>query len=460
MIAAVRRRRRSPSSRLGRNEDPAFTIRTMVVAAGWPGATLDETLLQVTERLERKLQETRRPRRPAQLHRRRRDDDLRRPATAPPRPPRCRTSGTRCARTSATSATPCPRGVRRAVLQRRLRRHLRHHLRLHRRRLHPARAARLRRGRRARGCCSVPDVSKIELLGAQDEQIFVEFSTEQLAGLGLDYGALVAALQAQNVVRPAGVDPDRRRAHRRCGSRGAFDSEQDILDVNFVAGGRMIRLGDIADGAARLRRSAAADVPRQRQAGDRPRRSRCATAATSWRSARTSTRAMAAITADLPLGIEPILVADQPVDRRQPPSASSSTRCGRRSRSSSSCSFVSLGVRPGAVVALAIPLTLAIVFAIMQVVGIDLQRISLGALIIALALLVDDAMTTVDAMMPPARRPATPMEKAATLRLHDPRRADADRHAGHHRRLRADRLRRAARPASTPSRSSPWSASR
>ena len=60
-------------------------------------------------------------------------------------------------------------------------------------------------------------------------------------------------------------------------------------------------------------------------------------------------------------------------------------------------SFLALGVRPGLVVALSIPLTLAIVFAMMQLTGIDMQRISLGALIIALALMVDDAMTTTDA---------------------------------------------------------------
>src|SRR5262249_16277098 len=62
-------------------------------------------------------------------------------------------------------------------------------------------------------------------------------------------------------------------------------------------------------------------------------------------------------------------------------------------------SFISLGIRPGLVVAFAIPLTLAIVFAIMELTGIDMQRISLGALIIALALLVDDAMTTTDAVL-------------------------------------------------------------
>ena len=70
-------------------------------------------------------------------------------------------------------------------------------------------------------------------------------------------------------------------------------------------------------------------------------------------------------------------------------------------------SFISLGVRPGLVIALSIPLTLAIVFPIMQMAGIDMQRISLGALIIALALLVDDAMTTTDAMLTPAGGKAT-----------------------------------------------------
>ena len=103
-------------------------------------------------------------------------------------------------------------------------------------------------------------------------------------------------------------------------------------------------------------------------------------------------------------------------------------------------SFISLGVRPGAVVALSIPLTLAIVFLVMSIYGIDLQRISLGALIIALALLVDDAMTTVDAMI---RRLAAgdTMEKAATFAYKTLAAPDADRHARHHRRLRADRLR-------------------
>jgi multidrug efflux pump subunit AcrB len=107
---------------------------------------------------------------------------------------------------------------------------------------------------------------------------------------------------------------------------------------------------------------------------------------------------MAQIKADLPVGIESTLVADQAV--------TVDTAINEFMASLwqaiviiLACSFVSLGMRPGTVVAMAIPLTLAIVFAVMDAASIDLQRISLGALIIALGLLVDDAMTTVDAML-------------------------------------------------------------
>ena len=121
-------------------------------------------------------------------------------------------------------------------------------------------------------------------------------------------------------------------------------------------------------------------------------------------------------------------------------------------------SFISLGVRPGTVVALSIPLTIAIMFPIMELAGIDLQRISLGALIIALTLLVDDAMTTIDAMM---RRLAAgdAKEEAATFAY---RTLAAPMLAGSLSPSPAScpSASRAARPASTPSRSSPWSGSR
>jgi multidrug efflux pump subunit AcrB len=89
-------------------------------------------------------------------------------------------------------------------------------------------------------------VSTIEILGAQDEQIFVEFSTQQLAGLGIDRAALIAALQAQNAVSPSGSlqTGDEKLLIR---VSGAFRTENDILDINFLSNGRLIRLRDIAE---------------------------------------------------------------------------------------------------------------------------------------------------------------------------------------------------------------------
>ncbi|NDG48872.1 MAG: efflux RND transporter permease subunit, partial [Rhodospirillales bacterium] len=107
---------------------------------------------------------------------------------------------------------------------------------------------------------------------------------------------------------------------------------------------------------------------------------------------------MARIRAELPIGIEPLLVADQAVTV-DAAIGEFITSLWQAVLIIVAVSFLALGVRPGAVVALSIPLTLAIVFPVMSLAGIDLQRISLGALIIALTLLVDDAMTTVDAMI-------------------------------------------------------------
>lgn len=380
--------------RLGRNEDPAFTFRTMIVSAGWPGASIEETLLQVTERIERTLQET------PNL------DTLRSYTVA----------GQTTIFVDLKGSTP-PHAVADTWYQVRKRvGDMRHTLPqgvvgpgfnddfgdtfgiiygftadgfTHRELRDHVEAARSR-------LLLVPDVSKVEILGAQDERIFIEFSTERLAGLGLNYGALLAALQAQNLVRPAGViETGEERLVVRVS--GAFETGSDILAVNFVAGGRIIRLGDIAE----VRRGFA-DPPQpmfrvngqpaiglavaMREGGD------ILALGANVR------RAMAAITAGLPIGIEPVLVADQAV--------TVDTAIGEFTESLWQAiliiifaSFASLGVRPGSVVALSIPLTLAIVFPLMMLAGIDLQRISLGALIIALALLVDDAMTTIDAMM-------------------------------------------------------------
>ncbi len=187
---------------LGRNEDPAFTFRTMVVQAAWPGATLDDTLQQVTERLERKLQEYARTGFPAQLYGARPNHHLRQPEGFD-----LRGRGPRCLVPGAQEHRRYPPHLPAGVLGPGFNddfgdtfgliygftadgfthRELRDYVEAIRSRL-----------------LNVPDVSKIEIIGAQDEQIFIEFSTPQLAGLGIDRAALIAAVQAQNSVVPAG----------------------------------------------------------------------------------------------------------------------------------------------------------------------------------------------------------------------------------------------------------------
>ena len=379
--------------RLGRSEDPAFTFRTMIVQASWPGATLDDTLQQVTERLERKLQETK-------------GLDYLRSYTSPG------VTTIFVNLKGSTTASEVPDiwyQVRKNIGD------IRHTL--------PAGVVGpgfnddfgdtygLIYGFTADGfthrelrdyvedirsrLLQVPDVSKIEILGTQDEQIFVEFSTQQLAGLGIDRAALIAALQAQNAVSPAGSlqTGDEKLLIR---VSGAFRSENDILNVNFLSNGRLIRLRDIAEA-----RRALADPPQPMfRVNGKP----AIGLAIAMRDGgdilalgRNVKVAIGEAVADLPLGIDATLVSDQPVVVKN--------AIGEFMESLwqaiaiiMAVSIVSLGFRPGAVVALSIPLTMAIIFPIMEGLGIDLQRISLGALIIALGLLVDDAMTTVDVM--------------------------------------------------------------
>lgn len=381
-------------TRLGRAEDPSFIIKTMVVQAAWPGAGIEDTLQQVTERLERTLQETphldfiRSYTRPGITTI---FVNLKGSTTADEVPD----VWYHVRKSIGDMAHTLPRGVVGPGFNDEFgdtfgliygftadgftHRELRDHVEAARSKL-----------------LQVPDVAKVELLGEQDEQIFVEFSVRELAALGINRSALVAALRAQNVVQPAGTiqTGDEKLV---IDVTGAFGSEQDIANINFAVDGRMLRLADIAT----VRRGYA-DPPRplfrtngepaiglaiaMREGGD------------ILQLGRNVDAAMAKITAELPLGIEPHLVADQAV-----------TVAGAISEFMESLwqailiilvvSFIALGVRAGLMVALTIPLTLAGVFAIMWLLHIDMQRISLGALIIALALMVDDAMTTTDATL-------------------------------------------------------------
>jgi multidrug efflux pump len=380
--------------RLGRGEDPDFTVKTMVVQVGWPGATVGDTIEQITDRLERKLQET-----PSL-------DYLKSYTTA----------GKATVFVHLKDSTP-PKQVPDIWYQVRKKvgdirntlpqdilgpgfndefgdtygivygfiadgfthRELRDHVEEVRKQL-----------------LQLPDISKVDMLGAQDERVYVEFSTEQLAGLGIDRPALITALQAQNAVTPAGVvqTGDEKILVR---VSGAFQSERDILAVNFVANGRIIRLGDIAH-VTRGPADPAQPVFRVNGKGGIGLAIAMRTGGDVLALGHNVARAMTEITAKLPIGIEPTLVADQ-AKTVEHAVDDFMEALWEAVAIVLAVSLISLGLRAGAVVAISIPLVLAAVFVAMTVFGIDLQRISLGALIIALGLLVDDAMITVESMV-------------------------------------------------------------
>ncbi|QIG50963.1 efflux RND transporter permease subunit [Nordella sp. HKS 07] len=380
--------------RLGRAEDPSFVIKTMLVQAAWPGASMDDMVKQVTERLERTLQET------PKL-------DFLRSIT---RPGSTVIFVNLQGSAGAAEVPDIWYHVRKSIAD------MRHTL--------PAGVVGpgfndefgdtfgIIYGFTADGfthrelrdyvedvrskLLSVPDVSKIDILGAQDERIFVEFSVKQLANLGIDSSTLIAALSAQNIVRPAGtIQTGNEILSLRVS--GAFETENDIRNINLVVGGRILRMSDIAKV-----RSGFADPPQpmfrvngepaiglaiaMRDGGD------------ILALGKNIKNTMDTVIADLPLGINATLVADQAVTVESAISEFM-TSLLQAIGIILAVSFISLGIRPGLVIALAIPLTLVVVFSCMQITGIDMQRISLGALIIALALLVDDAMTTTDAMV-------------------------------------------------------------
>ena len=236
---------------------------------------------------------------------------------------------------------------------------------------------------------------------------------------------------------------------------GGFHDAEDLRRVNFVVDGRIFRLSDIATVQARLFRPAAAACSATTAYRPSGWASPCAAAATCSPSGRNVERGDAhASPPHCPWAIEPHLVAAQPQVVRVAVNDFMAA-LWEAIAIVLGVSFLSLGLRAGAVVACSIPLVLAAVFVTMEVSDIDLQRVSLGALIIALGLLVDDAMITVEMMV-------TKLEEGhgqgacRDLRVHLDRLPDAHRHAGHRGRLRARRLRQERRRASTPSRCSRW----
>jgi len=394
---------------LGQDEDPPFTFRAMVVQAHWPGATSQQMADQVTDRIEKALQEV-----PYA--------EKLRSFTRP---------GSSVTFLQVKDSTP-PKEVANTFYQARKKvGDMRHTL--------PAgvvgptfnddfgdvygslfalrsdgfspEEARVHAERVRDRFLKVPDVAKVQLYGVQPERVYVQVSQRKLAQLGIDLGQVVAQLSAQNAVEGAGtLDAGSENLALRVG--GQFGSIDDlrrlpIRAVNPATGAAsMLRLDDIAD----IRR-AYADPP-----GPVVRHQGAQVVALGISMARGGDIVAlgrelkvvaAAVRQELPVGLELEQIQDQP----QAVSRSVREFVGVLIEALAivlAVSFVSLGlqfrpmridIRPGLVVAVTIPLVLAITFVVMHYWGIGLHKISLGSLIIALGLLVDDAIIAVEMMV-------------------------------------------------------------
>ncbi len=378
---------------LGQSEDPPFTFKVMVVRAEWPGATAAEVADQVTDRLEKKLQEIaqidtiRSYSKPGEAliffevkdstpadqmdgiwyQARKKIGDIRRSLPAGVIGPGFNDE---FGDTFGNVFALVGEGLTYAELKRYA---------------EAVRAELLR----------VPDVAKIEFIGVQPQRVFIELSNTKLATFGLQLSDVTDALAQQNAMTDAGFfETGSERIYLR--PDGEFTDLDTVRDTRIRAGGRSFRLGDVAEvrrgyedpPADRMRfmgRDALGVAVSMHAGGD------------IIALGRHLDEAVANIEAQLPVGVELERVANQPraVQRSVNEFIKALTEAVLIVLV---VSLVSLGLRTGIVVVVTIPVVLAITFLFMAQFGIGLHKISLGALILSLGLLVDDAIIAVEMM--------------------------------------------------------------
>lgn len=379
---------------LPRNEDPAFTIKTAVVSAQWPGANVQDTVNLLTDPLEKKLQET--PHLDYVQSETRSGQTLIMINLRDDTPPAAVADVWYQVRKKVQDISPAlPQGVQGVSVNDEF--------------AdtfgtiygftadgYTARQLRDRVEDIRRSLMSLPDIGKVNLIGVQEEQIVIAFSPRQLAGMGIDLQQVTDALKAQNAVVPAGtLRGDKENIALRVS--GALNSEESLRAVTLHIAGRYIPLTDIAT----IRRESQTPPALAFRVNGQPALGLAISMAATGNMTdfgKAVNQRMTNIGNRLPNGIAMTKVADQSAVVQQ--AVSGFLRVLLEAIAIVlAVSFVSLGMRAGLVVAAAIPLVLAMTFTGMMLAGIGLQRISLGALIIALGLLVDDAMITVEAMV-------------------------------------------------------------
>jgi multidrug efflux pump len=380
--------------RLGRAEDPSFTIKVAVVTAIWPGATAQEMQSQVADAIEKKLQEL----------------PYFDKVTTYTKPS---FTAMQVAFKDNTPAKEVPElfyQIRKKLVD--VRGDLPPNL------IGPnvndeygdvdsilymmtgdganyAQLKTIAEGLRQR-LLKVSNVTKVNLYGVQDQKIYVEFSHAKLATLGITPQAIFDSLAKQNAVNPGGVvETSAQRVPLRV--TGALDGAKAVAETPVESNGRVFRLGDIAT-VTRGYEDPSDYMVRQKGKPALGIGVVMAKGANILELGKDVGKATQEFMGTVPQGIDLEQIADQPQVVEH--------AVGEFVHSFIEAlaivlfvSFLALGWRTGIVVALSVPLVLSIVFIIMNAMGLDLHRITLGALIIALGLLVDDAIIAVEMMV-------------------------------------------------------------
>jgi multidrug efflux pump subunit AcrB len=379
---------------LGRAEDPSFTVKQMTVVTVWPGATAKEMEELVAEKLEKRMQE---------LRWYDRTETFTRPGLAismvvlrDGTPPTDVPEQFYQARKKiGDEAANLPRGVIGPIVNDEYSDvtfalyALRAKGEPHRKLVRDAEGLRQR-------VLHVPGVKKVNIIGEQAERIFVEFSYDRLATLGVSPQDLFAALNSRNVMTPAGsIEAKGPQVFMRLD--GAIDDLQAIRDTAVAARGRTLKLSDVAE----VKRGYEDPATFLIRNNGEPTLLLGVIMREGWNGldlGKALDAEVAAINAEMPLGMSLTKVTDQAVNIRSSVDEFM-VKFFVALGVVMLVSFLSMGWRVGIVVAAAVPLTLAAVFVVMAATGRDFDRITLGSLILALGLLVDDAIIAIEMMV-------------------------------------------------------------
>ena len=380
--------------KLGRAEDPAFTVKVMNIITVWPGATAQEMQNQVAEKLEKRLQE---------LRWYDRSETYTRPGLAfttltlldSTPPAQVQEEFYQARKKVGDEAGTLPSGVIGPMVNDEYS-DTTFALYALKAKGEPQRGLVRDAETMRQRLLHVPGVKKVNIVGEQYERIYIEFSHDRLATLGVSPQEVFAALNSQNALTPAGsVETKGPQVFIRLD--GAFDELQKIRDTPVVAQGRTLKLSDIAT----VKRGYEDPATFMIRNGGEPALLLGVVMRDGWNGldlGKALDSEVGTINADLPLGMGLTKVTDQAVNIGSAVDEFMVKFFVALLVVMVVC-FVSMGWRVGLVVAAAVPLTLAVVFVVMLASGKNFDRITLGSLILALGLLVDDAIIAIEMMV-------------------------------------------------------------